>query len=179
MSARVILKMHTSLDGFVCTPDGDESWLFPHFEEQLQQWEVEGLQQAGVHVMGRKLYDVMAAYWPTSTEPYAPPMNHIPKVVFSRSLQSASWGETRIARSDLAEEITRLKHQTVGDILAHGGAAFAQSLSQLNLVDEYRLLVHPIALGEGRSCFRSRVDLQLVASRVFPSGVVALTYCRN
>lgn len=131
MSTKLILKMHTSIDGFVCTPTGDDSWLFPHFEENLQRWEVERLWQAGVHIMGRTLYEIMASYWPTSTEPYAAPMNEIPKVVFSKSLRAAPWGETRIVDGDLADEIARLKKQTNKDILAHGGAAFAQSLAQL------------------------------------------------
>ncbi len=175
----LILKMHASVDGYVCTPTGDVEWIFPDFDDELQKWEVERLWQAGCHIMGRALYEEMAPYWPNSKEPYAPPMNEIPKVVFSKTLKTAGWGKTEIVAGDLAVEVARLKRHSGKDILAHGGASFAQSLAKLNLVDEYRLLVHPIVLGSGKSCFASRVGLRLVSSHKFPSGVVALTYSRR
>jgi dihydrofolate reductase len=178
MPSRVIVKMHTSLDGFVCTPTGDTEWLFPHMDENVINWEVERLWQAGFHIMGRNLYKIMTSYWPTSTEPPAAPMNEIPKVVFSNTLKQTAWGDTRIANGDLSAEIACLKQQTEKDILAHGGAAFVQSLSRLDLVDEYRFLIHPIALGSGKPCFDSLVHLNLMSSHTFPSGVVALTYSR-
>jgi len=177
MPSKVILKMHTSIDGFVCTPDGDTAWIYQHMDDEVIRWEVERLWQAGVHVMGRKLHDIMAAYWPFATEAPAEPMNAIPKLVFSQTLAQTTWANTRIARGDIAAEIALLK-QTDKDVLVHGGAAFAQSLSKLNLVDEYRLLIHPIALGRGKSCFDSLVPLRLVSSHVFANGVVALSYSR-
>jgi dihydrofolate reductase len=179
MTTKLILKMHISVDGFVCTPTGDNSWLFAHMDASVNQWEIERLWQAGVHIMGSRLYQMMASYWPTSTTPNAAPMNEIPKVVFSSTLKQATWGETRIVDGDLAEEIGRLRQQADKDILAHGGSAFAQSLSRLNLVDEYRLLIHPLALGEGKTFINSPVALRLTSSQEFPSGVVALTYVRN
>ncbi len=179
MSSRVVLKMHTSLDGFVCTPTGDTEWLFQHMDEVVINWEVERLWRAGFHVMGRRLYEIMASYWPNSSEPPAAPMNEIPKVVFSNTLKHTAWGKTRISNADLSSEIGLLKQQTEKDILVHGGAAFAQSLARLNLVDEYRFLIHPITLGSGRSTFDSLVQLRLVSSHAFPSGVVALSYTKT
>jgi dihydrofolate reductase len=176
MTAKLILKMHISIDGFVCTPTGDNSWLFAHMDERVNKWEIERLWQAGVHIMGRTLYQMMASYWPTSTMLNAAPMNEIPKVVFSQTLKQAAWGETRIVDGDLAEEIARLKQQNSKDILAHGGASFAQSLARLNLVDEYRLLIHPVTLGDGKSFVQTPLSLRFVSSQEFPSGVVALTY---
>jgi len=121
----------------------------------------------------------MADTWPASTDPVAPLMNDTPKVVFSRSLQSARWPESRIARGDMAEEIARLKTEPGGDILAHGGVRFVQSLVRLGLVDEYRLYVYPVAAGGGAPLFpdlgRPR-GLRLLSSRVFQCGVLALTY---
>jgi dihydrofolate reductase len=120
----------------------------------------------------------MAEHWPASTEPFAPPMNEIPKVVFSRTLAHADWHGTRVVKSDLAEGIAQLREEPGKDILAHGGASFAQSLVRANLIDEYRLIVHPVALGEGERLFVRRLDLQLVETTRFPAGAVALVYRR-
>jgi dihydrofolate reductase len=173
--------------------------------------------------MGSRTFQDMMAYWPVSSEPFADPMNQIPKMVFSRSTQQgapasdaalttaalqdatrrrsadstrahaaaappppppppppgASWSEARVARGELSEEVARLKNEPGKDILAHGGAGFAQSLVALRLVDEYRLLVHPVAIGRGHSLFASLakpLDLRLVDIRAFASGVVAHVY---
>ena len=179
MPAKLVLKMHQSIDGFVCTMTGDNSWFFPHMDEHVYKWEVERLWQAGLHVMGKNLYEIMASYWPTSKESPAAPMNEIPKVVFSKTLRSASWGPARIVTGDIAEEIPRLKEQYKKDIFAHGGASFAQSLAGLNLIDEYRLLIHPVALGNGKPWVKGPLNLRLGSSHQFPSGVVALTYLRG
>jgi dihydrofolate reductase len=173
---KLVMKIHVSLDGFVATEGGGLGWLPQHFDDEMREWEVEGLRQAGVHVMGRVTYGDMAAYWPTSTEPYAAPMNEIPKVVFSKSLDTADWAGSRIERADLAEGIAALKREPGKEILAHGGARFLQSLSLEGLIDEYRLVVHPIALGAGLPLFSAPIDLELRDTRHFPAGAIALTY---
>jgi dihydrofolate reductase len=104
--------------------------------------------------MGRVTYQEMIAVWPTSSSDYAAPMNEIPKVVFSKTLETAEWPESRIASGDLAEEVAQLEREPGNDLLAHGGAAFAQALSRERLVDEYRLVIHPAALGNGLPLFR-------------------------
>jgi dihydrofolate reductase len=86
--------------------------------------------------MGRVTYEQMAGHWPTATDDYAAPMNDIPKVVFSKTLPTADWAGSRIARGDLTQEIAALKSEPGGDIIAHGGAAFVQALSKLGLIDE-------------------------------------------
>lgn len=175
---KVVLKMHVSLDGFVGGPDGELDWFLGDFDDELTEWEVEGLWQAGVHIMGRATYHDMAAYWPNSTEPFAPPMNEIPKVVFSKTLKETEWEATRVVGGDLAEEISRLKAEPGKDILAHGGASFVQSLSGLRLVDEYVLVVHPVALGAGLPLFGDQIELKLLNAKTFDSGVLALTYAQ-
>ena len=100
----------------------------------------------------------MAAHWPSATDGYAAPMNDIPKVVFSTTLERAEWAESTVARGDLGEEIARLKRETGGDIMAHGGAAFVQSLSRLGLIDEYRLVIRPVALSDGLALFKDLPD---------------------
>jgi dihydrofolate reductase len=173
---KVILKMSMSLDGFVGTPGGEVEWIFRSFDDELIKYMVELLWQAGTHIMGRVTYHDMAAHWPSSTEPYAPPMNQIPKVVFSRTPFRAEWAGTTVATGDLTEEIARLKRQPGKDILAHGGAGFARALSERRLIDEYRLFVHPIVLGRGLPIFGDVMDLRLRESRTFLGGAVALTY---
>ncbi len=211
---RVILKMSMSLDGFVGGPDGEVEWVFSSLDEEASAWTVETLWEAGVHVMGSRTFQDMIAWWPTSTEVYAPPMNEIPKAVFTRSgvlpLPSlelttraledashvrgagaanartgpsilASWTGARVF-ADLAEGVALLKQEPGKDILAHGGASFARSLISLDLVDEYRLLIHPIALGAGLPIFSGLprpADLRLSTARAFPAGAVALVYRRR
>ena len=204
MTARkLILKMSMSLDGFVGGPNGEIDWLFRSTDPESTAWTVASIASAGLHAMGRKSYADMAAYWPTSTEPFAEPMNRIPKVVFSRGAGGppettraiedaraqevgrraaadpaavASWRAARILTGDLADEIARLKAEGGGDIVAHGGASFARALVATGLVDEYRLLIHPVALGRGLPIFERPIDLALVETQRFPKGVVAHVY---
>jgi dihydrofolate reductase len=209
---QLILKMSVSIDGFVGAPDGGLDWIFKTMDGGTTAWTMESLAQAGVHIMGSRTFHDMAAHWPRSTEPYAGPMNDLPKVVFSKkgtgnghavettqALRDAtrlrdergerlaalspaneqSWNDAKVATGDLREEIDRLKQQPGKDILAHGGASFAQSLVKHGLVDEYRLLVHPIALGTGLPLFSSlpeRSELTLLQATRFPSGAVAHVY---
>jgi dihydrofolate reductase len=176
---RLVLKISVSLDGFVGAEDGNVDWIFPSLSEDATTWLVETLWQSGTHIMGRTTYEGMAAHWPTSTEAFAAPMNAIPKVVFSRSLEKASWPESRVATGELAEEIGRLKQEPGKDILAHGGASFVRSLSRLQLIDEYRLLIHPVALGKGRPMFAAPMNLRLVSTTPFSGGSVGLVYHRS
>jgi dihydrofolate reductase len=173
---KLILKMSVTVDGFVADRDRDNRWIFPSMSEDGAAWTLERVSAAGAHLMGRSTYLEMASYWPTSTDRFAAPMNEIPKVVFSRTLEKADWPETRIASGDLAEEIARLKEEPGKDLVAHGGSAFARALTAAGLVDEYQLLVHPVALGEGMPLFGGRVDLDLVAVESFSGGAVAHTY---
>jgi dihydrofolate reductase len=129
--------------------------------------------------MGRNKYEEMAEFWPTSDDDYAAPMNDIPKVVFSKTLERADWPDSRIARGDLAEEIAALKREPGKDMLAWGGAAFAQSLTRLGLVDEYRLILQPVALGEGLPLFKhlnAPVLLELVDAQTYDTGAALHVY---
>ena len=106
-------------------------------------------------------------------------MNEIPKVVFSRTLEHADWPETRIASGDLAEEIGQLKRERGNDLIAYGGARFDQALSRLGLVDEYRLMVQPAALGAGLPLFKdlpAPLQLELVEATTYPNGLAIHVY---
>jgi dihydrofolate reductase len=180
---KVVLQMQVSIDGFVGRPDGDVEWAFPTFDDEFTTWIVDSLWQAGVHIMGGETGRGLAEYWPNATEerdkPFAAAMNEIPKVVFSRSIDHLDWNQTRIAKGDLVEEVNRLKAEHGKDLLVHGGARFAQSLSRARLVDEYHLITHPVVLGSGLSIFPEfdePLRLALVETRAFPAGAVLHIY---
>jgi dihydrofolate reductase len=203
---KVILKMSLSIDGFVGGPNGELDWLFRSVDDATTAWEVEKLWDAGLHIMGSRTFQDMKAWWPQSVEPYAPPMNAIPKAYFSRGGSGAasttralddakrlfprpadvqdgphseSWESAAKLTGDLATEIKALKAQAGKPVLAHGGAAFVRSLLATGLIDEYQLLVHPAALGHGLAIFSDLsvpLDLALVTSMRFPSGAIANHY---
>ena len=172
--AALVLKMSVSLDGYVASADGSSGWIAAGGSDDALSWTVETISNAGAHLMGATTYAAMAAHWPSDSGPFAKPMNEIPKVVFSDSLTSASWGETTIASGDLAEAITELKQERSGGyLLAHGGARFARSLVQTGLIDEYRLLIHPVVLGAGERLFPAPLTIEPVSTTVFSGGAVA------
>lgn len=190
----LILTMTMSLDGFVCDINGEADWIRDG-DEQAIEWKLENLSNAGPHIMGSRTFQRMAVFWPTATGAFAPLMNQIPKAVFSRQGRAVleaigtpsgqlqhgaeSWGAAYVASGDLAEEIARLKASEGKPIIAHGGAAFARSLIAEGLVDQYRLVVHPLALGKGLPIFSDVMPprrLKPAGSRVFPLGSVAQIY---
>jgi dihydrofolate reductase len=143
--------------------------------KELTKWKLDRIRRAGTHIMGRVTYEEMAGFWPTSTDEYAAPMNEIPKVVFSRTLQEATWPESSVARGDLTDEIATLRRQSGGEIIAWGGAGFAQALSRAGLVNEYALVTQPVAYGGGLPLFRDLPDalhLRVVEAKTFSSGTM-------
>lgn len=178
---QLILHMGMSLDGLVARPGryGAGGWGSPPEDAALKRRKLELIRQAEAHLMGRNTYEEMAGFWPTSDDEYAEPMNTIPKVVFTSTLEQADWPETRIARGDLSEEITKLKRDSTGNLIAWGGATFVQSLTRLALIDEYRLVLHPVALGDGLPLFEdlsSPRGFTLVEAQPYPSGLIYLVY---
>ena len=173
---KVILKMVLSLDGFATSPDGTHEWMFEFFGDDSGEWNRRALEQAGVHAMGRRSYEIMGPYWAASDGPIATAMNETPKAVFSRTLKKADWGPAEIFDGDLAAEIADLKaRDDEGTILVHGGPGFAKSLTRLGLVDEYQLTTVPIAIGAGRSPFAEldeHLKLDVVEEERFQSGAL-------
>lgn len=177
---RVVLMMSVSVDGFVVGPRG-HAGDFPE-PDRLKRWKLDRIRRAGTHIMGRVTYEEMAAYWPTSTDDYAAPMNEIPKVVFSNTLDKATWSTSSIARGDLSEEIQTLRDQSGGEIIAWGGASFAQSLSRAGLIDEYALVILPVAFGSGLPMFRDLrepLQLELLEAQTFDSSTLLHVYKRT
>jgi dihydrofolate reductase len=174
---KVVLKMIMSLDGFVTSPDGTHEWMFEWFGEDSSEWSLRALEEAGVHAMGRRSYEIMGPHWAASEGPIATAMNEKPKAVFSRTLDEADWGPAEIFGADLSAAIVELKaRDDDGTILVHGGPDFAKSLTRLGLVDEYQLTTVPIAIGAGRSPFaelEEHLKLDVVEVERFKSGALA------
>jgi dihydrofolate reductase len=174
----VILIMTASIDGFVTTPKGNVVGMLPEPAE-LKRWKLERIRRAGTHVMGRVTYEEMASFWPTSTDDYAAPMNEIPKVVFSKTLAAAAWAKSSVARGNLADEIAALRRQPGGEIIAWGGARFAQSLTRARLVDEYAIVTQPVAYGGGKPLFAGLPDGQtfdVLATTAYAGGTALHLY---
>jgi dihydrofolate reductase len=170
----LVLKMSVSLDGYVAPPDGSSEWATAGRSEDGAAWTLATVSSAGTHLIGAATYARWATFWPGESGPFAKPMNEIPKVVFSNSLRSANWPETTIATGDLAEAVTRLKQERSGGyLLAQGGARFARSLVATGLIDEYRLVVHPVVLGGGERLFDMPLTIEPISTTAFSGGAVA------
>ena len=184
---KIIFMMSVSLDGFMAGPGGELDWHL--VDDELHQHFNEELGAMGAFLDGRVTYELMAGFWPTadadpaSTRPmveFARIWRDMPKLVFSRTLERAGWNATVVRDVD-PEAITELKAQPGGDLVL-GGADLAATFMGHDLIDEYRLYVHPIVLGRGQPMFRSpdvRIDLRLAGTRTFRTGVVLLRYERN
>jgi dihydrofolate reductase len=183
---KLIYAMNVSLDGFVETPDHSLDWAT--VDEELHFWFNEQARNVDASIYGRRMYELMADYWPTAADDpgshaaeveYAGIWRETPKVVFSRSLESVNWN-SRLVRGEVAPEFAALRDEFDGD-MDIGGATLAASFIRAGLVDEFRLLVHPVALGVGTP-FWPELDqplqLRLIDSRRFESGVTYLGYAR-
>jgi dihydrofolate reductase len=178
--ASLILKMSVSLDGCVAPTDGSTDWVAAGRSADGAGWTVETLSGAGAHLVGAATYAAWAGFWPGASGPFAQAMNEIPKVVFSNSLASADWDETTIASGDLTEAVARLKRErSDGYLLAHGGVRFARSLVETGVIDEYRLVTHPVVLGAGEPLFRAPLTIEPTSTTVFSGGAVAHVFAAH
>ncbi|MGW8066913.1 dihydrofolate reductase family protein [Streptomyces ziwulingensis] len=180
----VTYSMNVSLDGYIVGPDGGFDWTAP--DEEVFRFATDEVREAGVHLLGRRLYETML-YWEAvdqnpslgfSTLEFAAVWRSLPKVVFSTTL-SAVQGNARLASGGLAEEIGRLRTEAGDGNIAIGGATLAAEAAASGLIDEYRVKVHPVLVGGGVPFFprdERRVDLEPVETRTFSSGVVYLRY---
>ena len=183
---KVIYSMNVSLDGFVEGSNRELDWSIP--DEELHRFWNDQVREMSAFLYGRRLYELMANFWPTADQdPSAPDYivefarlwRDMPKVVFSTTLEKVKWN-SRLVRDDIADEVARLKAQP-GKDMDVGGPTLATTFMRLGLIDEYRLVVHPIVLGAGTPFFPpldERVGLRLVETHTFGSGFVYLRYQR-
>jgi dihydrofolate reductase len=181
------LQMHMTLDGYVAGPNGESDWMIRCKEGRERLNSLVNTEDSDMLLMGRKMTDGFVNYWegivnnqPESPEfAFAKKMVDTPKVVFSRTLDESTWTNTVLAKGNLTDEVTNLKNQNGKDIVVYGGADFVASLIKENLIDEYYLVVQPVILGKGMRIFHkteNRLNLKLVESEKFDSGVVLLHY---
>jgi len=185
---RIVVTEFVSVDGVMEDPGGAEGfrhggWTFAFNDDEGMKYKLDETLGHDALLLGRVTYEGFAKAWPGMTDDvgFADKMNGMPKYVVSRALAEATWNNSTILRGDLAEEVTALKEQDGGDILVAGSATLVRGLTDLGLVDEYRLMVFPIALGAGKRLFDGVGDaatLALVDCKPLRSGTVILTYRR-
>jgi dihydrofolate reductase len=177
---KVVASEFVSLDGVVEAPD---KWHFPYFNDQMGDAIEAAMAASDAMLMGRVLYEEWAAFWPNQDpdeNPVAARMNGVRKYVVSTTLEEPlQWQNSTLIGDDVAEVISRLKEQPGKDISISGSPTLVRSLLQDGLLDELRLMLHPIVVGSGKRLFEDGGDqkaLQLVDSRTFSTGVLYLTY---
>lgn len=181
----VTCSMSTSLDGYVVGPDGRFDWSVP--DEEVFALATDEVRRAGVHLLGRNLYETML-FWETAADDpalseaerdFAALWQELPKVVFSTTSTAVRGRSTRLATDGLAQEVERLRADPADGDIAVGGARLAAAAAALGLVDEYRVRVYPVLVGGGIPFWpqaRRRVDLDLLETRTFASRVVYLRH---
>ena len=176
---KLVASFFISLDGVVEAP---QNWHFPYFNDEMGAVIGEAIAASDAFLVGRRTYEEWAAYWPTeaaAASPMAAVMNATPKHVVSRTLDKVEWQNSTLVEGNLATAVTELKARPGKNIGISGSAALVRSLLDVGLVDELRLLVHPLVVGAGARLFENGtppVSLELAAAEAFSSGVVDLTY---
>ena len=177
---KVVAAEFLSLDGVMESPD---KWHFPYFDEEMGQAVAEGFAAADAMLMGRVNYEEWAAFWPgqdPEENPMAAQMNAMKKYVVSTTLEEPlGWSNSTLIKEDVAQEIEKLKDRPGEDIVISGSGALVRSLLGYGLLDELKLMIHPIVVGSGKRLFEEgegQTKLELVDSRTFSTGVLYLTY---
>ncbi|WP_062231889.1 dihydrofolate reductase family protein [Fictibacillus sp. FJAT-27399] len=175
---KVVVSVFVSLDGVMENPQ----WTVQFRSEETKQFKLDELKASGALLLGRETYVNFAAAWPNLIEQegeYGRMMNDYPKHVISTTLEKMEWNNSSLVKGDITEEISKLKQQPGKDILVFGSCTLVQTLMKLDLIDEYRLMVFPVVLGNGKRLFGEGIDkkvLKLADIKTFGSGVVVLTY---
>lgn len=179
---KVIFFNLTSLDGYFEGPNNDIDWHI--VDDEFNQFAEEQTAEFGALLFGRVTYELMASYWPTEAAKRDDPvisrtMNDLPKLVFSKTLPKADWENTRLVKTNFVEEVTKLKQQPGKDIAIFGSSDLAVTFIEHGLIDEFRIMINPIVLGEGKPILqgiKTGLGLKLLKSRTFRSGNVLLYY---
>lgn len=180
---RLKLQVQMSMDGFIAGPNGEMDWMVWDWDAGLKAYVSALTEPVDCILLGRKLAQGFIPYWASHPEEEgAEKLNSTPKVVFTHTLTAAEWEHTTLATGDLVEEVTRLKQLPGQDMIAYGGATFVSALIRHNLIDDYHLLINPVAVGKGRTIFgevEGTPSLRLVDAHAFACGIVAVRYARQ
>jgi len=190
---KLIVSEFVTLDGVMQAPGGPDEdrsggfehggWQMSYHDEAFGNFVTEGIAEAGGFVLGRKTYEIFAGYWPTAPDEEGAirdPLNNLPKLVASKTLRDPlPWNNSTVIKGDLAAGIRKLKKENGNHLLVIGSGNMVQTLMQGDLVDEYRLMIHPLVLGSGARLFREgnpKRPLELVDTTISTTGVVLATY---
>lgn len=174
-----------TLDGYYKGLGDDISWNTHRQEEN--EFAAQSMKPGGILLFGRVTYQMMAGFWTSPAAIQSAPavangMNEAEKIVFSKTLNKADWQNTRLMKSDLITEIQRLKEESPKDMTILGSGSLVSQLSEAGLMDEYGIMIDPVAIGQGSSLFNGlthKLQLTLTNTRTFKSGVVLLNYSRQ
>ena len=181
---KLLMFNNITLDGYFTDSNSDMSWAHKNADDEWNKFTSENASGGGVLLFGRKTYELMVSFWPTKQAHEMMPevaegMNNLPKVVFSRTMQEATWNNTKLVKDDIVEEVRRMKNEAGDSMVIMGSGTIVSQLTQARLIDEYQFVVHPLVLGSGRTLFegvKDHLPLKRVNSRTFGNGNVLLTY---
>jgi len=166
-----------SLDGFIEGPNKELDWHA--WDDEMEKYADDLLSTVDAILLGRVAYQLLASYWPSSTDTIASKMNNLPKIVFSKTLEKVEWKNSRLVKENIAEEMSKMKQQPGKDLVLFGGAGIASTFIKLGLIDEYRIIVNPVVLGRGNPLFKGlkdKLNLKLLKTKTYSSGNVILYY---
>ena len=176
---------HVTLDGYFTDAEGDMSWAYNGSDDpEFQKFSSENASGESELLFGRVTYEIMAGFWPSPAAMQAMPaiaegMNRMRKTVFSRTLEGVSWNNARLMKGGLVEEVRKMKDEPGPAIVILGSGSIVSQLAEARLIDDYQMVVNPVALGKGRTMFdgmKERLPLRLTRSRTFGNGKVFVTY---
>jgi dihydrofolate reductase len=189
---KVIASTFVTLDGLMVGQNEEMDWVLDNLDGEMENDIADQLKNVDAILLGRVTYQIMANYWPTATTDASvrrsqgaedpiitDKMNNLPKIVFSKTLQKVEWKNSRLIKENIKDEILKIKQQPGKDMVILGSASIVQTFTNLGLIDEYRLLLHPVVLGSGKPLFKDikdRLNLKLMKTKTYKNGVVSLDY---
>jgi dihydrofolate reductase len=180
---KIIVFNHVTLDGYFVDMNGDMSWAHKN-DAEWDAFVADNAKGECILMFGRITYEMMASWWPTpqamkSMPVVAEQMNNLPKVVFSRTLDQASWNNTKLVKGNLEAEVRKMKEEPGPNMVIMGSGTIVSQLTQEGLIDEYEVVVNPVVLGKGRTMFdgvNEKLNLKLTKTRAFGNGNVFICY---
>ena len=181
---KLVVFESVSVDGYFTDANSEISWAKQNQDAEFQEFVAGNASGGGVLLFGRITYEMMVSFWPTPAAREQAPavaegMNKLPKVVFSRTLDEASWNNTKVVKGDIAAAVRKMKSEPGDDMVILGSGSIVSQMAQQGLVDEYQLVVYPVVLGKGRTLFeglQDQLSLKLTKTRAFKNGNVLLCY---
>ena len=181
---RLVVFNNVALDGYFAASNGDFSWAKSRVDQEFNAFITENAKGDGELLFGRITYQMMSSYWPSALASQNDPvlaerMNALPKIVFSRTLQNATWNNTKLVKDNLPESILRMKKESGSDLVILGSGSIVTQLAQEGLIDEYQMVMNPVILGSGKTMFegvKRALSLKLTKSRTFGNGNIFLCY---